>query len=156
MNPFDVTLKFILLIIHFVLYLPIIETINKLESVGFGSNNKFQKLVLGPNDINPNVSCNVKVIDRIDYLVTCEYNSVIQIEEKIDCCAIIESETNLSYEWGTCHLRNDPLRDDIFVLSIPESTSTKCQIKMRLVSTATILKGNFSASLPLDGSNFVN
>ena len=91
MNSFDITLKFILLIIHLVLYLPMIETIDKLESVGFGSKNKFQKLVLGPLDINPNVSCSVKVIDRIDYLVTCEYNSVIQIEKKIDCCAIIES-----------------------------------------------------------------
>ena len=58
-------------------------------------------------DINSNVTCSVNISDGVEYLVTCTDNSPNLNENKIKCCAITESMSGLSYEWGTCHLRND-------------------------------------------------
>ena len=101
-------------------------------------------------DIIQNVTCNVDITDGVEYLVTCTDNYPILNENKIKCCAITESLRNLSYEWGTCHLRNDYLKDNINVISTSEPTTNMCQLKLSLLSADAQLKGkgffNFSSA----------
>ena len=92
-------------------------------------------------DINPNITCSVNITDGVKYLVTCTDNSPNLKENKIKCCAITESLSNLSYEWGTCNLRNDYLKDNINVISTSEATTNMCQLKLSLLSDDEKLKG---------------
>ena len=85
-------------------------------------------------DINHNVACNVVITDGVEYLVTCTDNSPNPNENKIKCCAITESLRGLTYEWGTCHLRDNYLKDNINVISISEPTTEMCQLKLSLLS----------------------
>ena len=91
--------------------------------------------------INTNVTCSVNITDEVEYLVKCTDNSPNLNENKIKCCAITESLRGLSYEWGTCHLRNDNLKDNINVISTSEPTTDMCQLKLSLLSADAKLKG---------------
>ena len=93
-------------------------------------------------DINPNVTCSVNITDGVEYLVTCIDN--FPNPNEIKCCAITESLRGLSYEWGTCHLRNDYLKDNINVISTSEPTTNMCQLKLSLLSKDEQLKGNIN------------
>ena len=95
-------------------------------------------------DINHNVACNVVITDGVEYLVTCTDNSPNPNENKIKCCAITESMSGLSYEWGTCHLRDNYLKDNINVISTSEPTTNMCQLKLSLLSKDEQLKGNIN------------
>ena len=95
-------------------------------------------------DINSNVTCSVNITDGVEYLVTCTDNSPNPKENKIKCCAITESLRGLSYEWGTCHLRDDYLKDNINVISTSEPTTNMCQLKLSLLSKDEQLKGNIN------------
>ena len=92
-------------------------------------------------DINFNVTCSVDITDGVEYLVTCTDNSPNPNENKIKCCAITESLRGLTYEWGTCHLRNDHLKDNINVISTSEPSTNMCQLKLSLLSADAKLKG---------------
>ena len=87
------------------------------------------------------VSCNVEVINGTDYLVTCESNQAIQIEDKIDCCEIIYTHSTV-YNWGVCLAEQCSLNKFLHVLSTIEPTDTKCQMKLR--PRNTINDGNFA------------
>ena len=91
-------------------------------------------------DINSNVTCSVNISDGVEYLVTCTDNSPNLNENKIKCCAITESLRGLSYEWGSCHLRNNYLKDNINVIST--NSTNMCQLKLSLISKDEQLKGN--------------
>ena len=91
-------------------------------------------------DINSNVTCSVNITDGVEYLVTCTDDFPNPNENKIKCCAITESLRNLSYEWGTCHLRDDYLKDNINVISTTEATTNMCQLKLSLLSADAQLK----------------
>ena len=102
-----------------------------------------QKLLkINQVDINSNVTCSVNITDGVEYLVTCTDNSPNPNENKIKCCAITESLRGLSYAWGTCHGRNDYLKDNIIVISTSEPTTNMCQLKLSLISKDKQLKGN--------------
>ena len=106
-----------------------------------------QKLLkINQVDINSNVTCSVDITEGVEYLVTCTDNSPNPNENKIKCCAITESLSSLSYEWGTCHLRNDNLKDNINVISTSEPTTNMCQLKLSLLSGV-----RFSADAILKG-----
>ena len=101
-----------------------------------------QKLLkINQIDINSNVTCSVNISDGVEYLVTCTDNSPNLNENKIKCCAITESLRGLTYEWGTCHLRNDHLKDNINVISTSEPSTYMCQLKLSLLSADAKLKG---------------
>ena len=94
-------------------------------------------------DINPNITCRVNITEGVEYQVTCTDNSPNPNENKIKCCAITESLRGLSYEWGTCHLRDNYLKDNINVIST-EATTYMCQLKLILLSKDEQLKGNIN------------
>ena len=105
-----------------------------------------KSLKINQVDINSNVTCSVNISDGVEYLVTCTDNSPNPNDNKIRCCAITESLWGLSYEWGTCHLRNDNLKDNINVISTSEPTTNMCQLKLSLLSGV-----RFSADAILKG-----